>query len=249
MGNARPYYGADEYAKQYYNEAKESGKTSKVLTFEQSANNLVGLHIAVRPESPVGGKFLDDSGKLIKWSLVDEGLRIVFKQMLAQAIRLKLAEAALYVNERLTRPWTNPKSAFESNVYRGRIKISRHGRKNNKRTFLSSELDRFIKAKNESATPTGGQAQKDLSACADLFGYHSDRHIATVADCSSSTVVRYRKAHDIPSYFQAAQTRIESIRDRLGNEPAGALAQEIKVNRMAVVRFMKKADIKPYVRS
>jgi hypothetical protein len=160
--------------------------------------------------------------------------------------RLTLKEAAQYVNDRLKRKWRNPISALEANVYRGKIQLSAHGRENNKRTFTTGELERFIEAKNTAIAPSGGQPRKDLSKFAHLFGYRPDSFIANLAGCSPITVMRHRKAHGIPNFREAGKARIEAIKDRLGKEPAGRLAAEIRVNRMTVVRYMASNDIPAY---
>jgi hypothetical protein len=165
-----------------------------------------------------------------------------------QTERLTMKEAAKYVNDRLTRKWQNPVSALESNLYRGKLEMSKHGRNLGKRTFEVKELERFIEDKNSSAAPAGGRTQMDLSEYNELFGYHSDVHIANLAGCSAITVMRYRDSKGIPSYRDSCKARIEGIRDRLGKEPAGKLAKEIGVNRMTIVRFMKAKNIAPYVR-
>lgn len=163
--------------------------------------------------------------------------------------RLPIKEAALYVNERLERKWGNPVAALESNIYRGKIKLSAHGQKRNKRTFTIRELDRFIESKNLAAAPAGGQPQRDLSEFDELFGFHTDGYIANLAGCSPITVMRYRQAHNIPNYREAGKARIGVIRERLGQEPAGKLAEEIKVNRMTLVRYMAKHNIVAYKRT
>jgi hypothetical protein len=166
----------------------------------------------------------------------------------ANSKRLSLKEAAQYINERLDRKWKNPIASIESNVYRGKLKISAYGKRKGKRSFTIRELDRFVEAKNMAAAPAGGQVQTDLSEHNELFGYHTDGYIASVAGCAPITVMRYRQREGIPNFREAGLLRIEAIRERLGKEPAGRLAAEIRVNRMTLVRFMGKHKIAAYVR-
>jgi len=163
--------------------------------------------------------------------------------------RLTMKEAALYVNDGLNRKWKNPMAAIESNIYRKKIKLSAHGKRNQQRTFEVKELDRFILAKNTAPAPAGGRNRVDLSKYALVFGYATDSHIATLAKCSAITVQRYRQANNIPNYRDAGLARIRAIRNRLGREPASKLAAEIKVNRMTIVNFMREHSIPAYKRS
>lgn len=152
----------------------------------------------------------------------------------------KFKEAHAYINERLNLKWSNPERTFESAIYRG--VITPFQVKGSKRAFTQDQLDAFIKAKNESASPLGGLPKFDLTPYEHMFGDYSDRQIALTAGCSLITVFRYRQHNEIPSKQETHMKRVMDAIDRIGVDPDLALSKELGVSRALVSRIRKQKE-------
>ncbi len=153
-----------------------------------------------------------------------------------------IEEAAVYINDRLNVKWRNPEAAVESNYHRGLLAASGEEKQDTARTFTRAELNRFIREKNDSPVPRGGQAETDLSPWDHMFGYFSDPAIAQAAECDPMTVMRYRQRRGIANYRQAAVDRIKANAHRLETESMTSLAKELRVNRATIANFLRNEE-------